>query len=779
MYASTLFANRASTYQCIFLTTIGSTLFISTCVYSTLNGNILSTTTLVCTSGIYSSLSGQRATASAGIASSIFSNQLIGSNVIGSTLSINNGVISTMNSMYGYSVSGFISSISSNVVSNTVIISSLNVPAVTPSNFYISTAQIVSLQVSSINSLSLGSDTTLTNTWVGQRALSNLTTGTNNTAYGNASLMFNTSGSYNTVYGISSMVYNSIGSYNTAVGEQAGLLAGFNGSNNIYVGYGATPSNISVINEIVIGGASAGGTNVGNGSNSLTLGNSATTTNVFYGSVGVGTTSPGTALDVRGSYQQIGGNMSVYNSSAAYVSLWLYSDGTSGCGWFLNSSTRNTDGGTYTATLRNDYGLLRLQSSGGITNPTNGITILANSGNVGINSNNPTNVLDVLGTMNVSGTLTASNIYCSSQILVNGISVTKIVQSQWNNTIPGVLYFNGNVGIGTTSLQSNTALTIYGSAEYIGNLRIGNTLCSSGSFTANSIDTQGGMFSCGSLTTSAVNAYGINANTFTGNIQANRINNGILLTSPMKSIWSIPGDCLFTSIQTKYPYVVDQNGDYIIDYINNTYVVQTTGPLNVAFPIFIMTARYSDVLRLQSFQTFNSTLDWRPQGGKIYMYNVYTYINSNYNGWAFQSDRRMKNNICPLESSLNEIIHIRPVSFMMKNNDSYSVGYIAQEVQPIFPLLVVKSNVKNEEYDSPLLSLNYNGFIPYYVKAFQQQHHMIEEHNTLYNNMKHYLEELNIQFESYNEEIQVLYDVISKQTMEITQLEHDILWMMS
>ena len=113
--------------------------------------------------------------------------------------------------------------------------------------------------------------------------------------------------------------------------------------------------------------------------------------------VGIGTASPGTTLDVRGSYQQIGGNMAVtYSQPSAASSIFLFNDSVNGCGIFLNGVSRSVDGGGGTGTLRNDYGDLRVQAAGGYNNAL-GITIKGTSGYVGIGSANPQKELDVFG----------------------------------------------------------------------------------------------------------------------------------------------------------------------------------------------------------------------------------------------------------------------------------------------------------------------------------------------------------------------------------------------
>jgi hypothetical protein len=81
------------------------------------------------------------------------------------------------------------------------------------------------------------------------------------------------------------------GSNNIAIGINAGtLVAGLGlltGTNNIIIGNGAYTSSTNSINEIVIGTSA-----IGNGSNTVTLGNASITKTILKGQVTIGTTSP-------------------------------------------------------------------------------------------------------------------------------------------------------------------------------------------------------------------------------------------------------------------------------------------------------------------------------------------------------------------------------------------------------------------------------------------------------------------------------------------------------
>jgi len=144
------------------------------------------------------------------------------------------------------------------------------------------------------------------NTGVGHEALHNTTTGQYNTSFGQSSLFTNTTGGQNTAIGLNALLSNTTGGSNTALGLDS-LQHNTTGSSNVALGYnagshitgGSTPNTTSGTsiyigrdtrananggaNEIVIGHATTG-----NGSNTVTIGNSSITANYLQGSVNAG-----------------------------------------------------------------------------------------------------------------------------------------------------------------------------------------------------------------------------------------------------------------------------------------------------------------------------------------------------------------------------------------------------------------------------------------------------------------------------------------------------------
>ena len=123
------------------------------------------------------------------------------------------------------------------------------------------------------------------NVGIGLTSLKSNTTGDKNIAIGNDSLEANQTGSFNTAIGNESLKELSSGGHNIAIGNNAGNGI-TTGSQSIIIGSEADASDVTSQNEIVIGYNLSG-----NGSNTVTIGNSSITTNYFNGNILLGNSS--------------------------------------------------------------------------------------------------------------------------------------------------------------------------------------------------------------------------------------------------------------------------------------------------------------------------------------------------------------------------------------------------------------------------------------------------------------------------------------------------------
>jgi hypothetical protein len=188
----------------------------------------------------------------------------------------------------------------------------------------------------------------MSNTGIGDNALSSVVSGNSNTALGSYSLYKITNDTGNTGIGVRTFFNVESGSFNTALGYNAGNRFGIGNPNNmtstnnsIYIGAFSKGLNATgSINEIVIGNDA-----VGLGTNSAVIGNTATTKTAIYGNLLLGTTTDtGAKLQVNGAYTNASSNDEGMDTTIDFsLSNIAYTAATSN----TITITNIKDGGTY------------------------------------------------------------------------------------------------------------------------------------------------------------------------------------------------------------------------------------------------------------------------------------------------------------------------------------------------------------------------------------------------------------------------------------------------
>lgn len=87
--------------------------------------------------------------------------------------------------------------------------------------------------------------------------------------------------------------------------------------------------------------------------------------------------------------------------------------------------------------------------------------------------------------------------------------------------------------------------------------------------------------------------------------------------------------------------------------------------------------------------------------------------------WTYGSDRRLKENIAPLQYGLKETLQLKPSKFDYITGSKNQFGFIAQDVQTVLPELVSTT-------ENGMLGLKTDGMIPVLVNAIQEQQREIE-----------------------------------------------------
>ena len=232
-------------------------------------------------------------------------------------------------------------------------------------------ADLVLIGQSAANGLTSGSTNTFigsfsgnkitignSNTALGAYSLMNVVSGITNTGLGTFSLQ-NVTGNGNTAVGYDSLVNIGNSTSNTAIGYNAGRYIAdgstskTTGDYGVYIGAGVKSNADGTTNEIVIGYNA-----VGNGSNTVTYGNTSITKHLFTnGNMGIGTTAPIDTLHIVSSSNRFQISKSLGDSVSAPATL-----DTATCSYI------HLGGGEY---ANNSYRLMTFGYKSSTTNPTN------------------------------------------------------------------------------------------------------------------------------------------------------------------------------------------------------------------------------------------------------------------------------------------------------------------------------------------------------------------------------------------------------------------------
>jgi hypothetical protein len=323
------------------------------------------------------------------------------------------------------------------------------------------------------------------NTAIGQSSLFSNTTGGQNTALGLNALLLNTSGASNVAVGLDTLQHITTGSSNTAIGYNAGshITGGSTpnttASNSVFIGRDSKAAADAQTNQIVIGQNA-----VGNGSNTVTIGNSSNTANYFTGSIN------------GGSFVKSGGLSTEYLKADGSVStLTNPITGTGLAGQVAYFTGATTQAGSNNLFWDNTNGRLGI----GTASPSNlgAITI---AGNLIVRPN---------GTAGVP--VETSLRFFGASDAASGASITTVDQSSYSiglgfftrnvSTVSEKLriFNNGNVLIqnGGTFTDSGQRLQVTGNTLLSGNLTLSNvgntifTFAGAGSFSHDAVGTGG------------------------------------------------------------------------------------------------------------------------------------------------------------------------------------------------------------------------------------------------------------------------------------------------
>ena len=103
--------------------------------------------------------------------------------------------------------------------------------------------------------------------------------------------------------------------------------------------------------------------------------------------------------------------------------------------------------------------------------------------------------------------------------------------------------------------------------------------------------------------------------------------------------------------------------------------------------------------------------------------------------FLYTSDVKLKENIKPLEGSLNKILQLQGVSFNWKNNGVGNIGLIAQDVENVYPELVQTSS-------DGIKSVEYGNLVAPLIESVKEQNRRVDEQQKQIDELKREIERL-------------------------------------
>jgi len=244
-------------------------------------------------------------------------------------------------------------------------------------------------------------------------------------------------------------------------------------------------------------------------------------------------------------------------------------------------------------------------------------------------------------------------------------------------------------------------------------------------------------------------------------------NSGLIIRDGGNLILSSPGfqDVMTMNTNSNGQLLIKRNGIsgtpiVLIDDDEPRVGINTISPtselhiLQAALPILntlgqSVTSNYG--IKLSKWNIVQNSLD-----NLSFIYNGIwrSYISSSNGNYVNSSDRRLKENIEPLKPCLEKVMKLVPSRYNYINSQEATIGFIAQDVESVFPELIYRQG----KYKA----LAYDNFTILAIKAIQEQQEIIDELKGKLNEnanradkQQHYLNELQQEISTLSKKIEV------------------------
>ena len=381
------------------------------------------------------------------------------------------------------------------------------------------------------------------------------------------------------------------------------------------------------------------------------------------GNIGIGTTSPQTALHIQ-------------RTGDAIFRLEADSDNV--------DETHNPvieliqDGGIIRSYFGNTSGSNALTigtSSDNIIFSTKGVNsstiedleqrmVITDTGNVGIGITNPTNKLTIHGTNSDTVPILGLRSGNNADVFNNGAQIAF--------GYAGTNTYQHFINTRHSHLNTNNAIDFYVSDGTT------NNTVTSGSI--HNMSLVSGKVGIGTTDPYGKLDIGDSAETYGGSVVINNLGDSVNIIHPTKTSTTNIDDpkcCLFLGRQG------------------------TGGQSNPCGVFFKVCRSYNSGVDSLSRLDIDVQTNWNSTANVMKIQQNSVNVNGEVTAPSFNatSDLRLKENIKPLENSLNKICSLEGVEFKFKNDENKMIGFIAQEVEKIVPEVVNTAN-DEEKYKS-------------------------------------------------------------------------------
>ncbi len=507
------------------------------------------------------------------------------------------------------------------------------------------------------------------NTAMGCLSMNNSSIAVSNNAFGYRSLL-NNNGSLNVAIGNDALSGNSTGNYNTAVGNGA-LSATSTGSNNTALGYGTGIFNTGSSN--VFFGYSAGRNETG--SNKLYISNDATdaANTLLYGEFDNKLLRSNGRMEIN-SDNTLNDGLRVIKNYAAGTNKnrrAVYGENIVDNNWGIGVEGKG--GETGVQGICQASGSAILDSYAGVKGISDGINFGNNAGVWGLASGASVNNRAVLAEA-TGNTGLKYGVYASAVGAGNNYAVFGEASGGTTNYagyFVGNIFANGKLTITTTA--GTTGIDLSSSDAYAEMRVIRNTL--------NATDKDLYLGFLGPVG-SGVHLYSDGSETVT-------------VKSKLVGVGKTP---------------LTSNAD------SRLQIKQTGSQNGIGIEASNSTNHWD------FFTTFDAASNL-----SLYYNGTYKGIFSNVNGaYTMASDRRMKKDISTYTPAMNSLLQLQTYQYHYLDNkpsDNFSTGFMAQDVQKLFPDAVVENTMKDGE---TRLGINYQYFTVLAIKGLQEQQQQIQ-----------------------------------------------------